>query len=336
VRAKRSRRTKASRRPVKDHSTGARPGAVNQRVARFSRNFLLAAALAIVFLSLIPEACFEPINRFTAFWVGDMLRLLAMDPAVRGTHVSISGFSINVIAECSAIQLIALYIAFIIAFPATRSEKLVGIAAGSSLLFTLNIGRIAIVTIIGAGHPSIFHAVHIYLGQLGMVCAVIVFCLAWTRWIADPAILDGPAGFLLRFFIFSSLPFLLWVPLNKIYIRGIDQILTLLFSLASYHLKIREAHELYYQTFSIIAITGLLLAVNKVSWRDKGKWMAQAFLSLTICQISFRLCNVWISAFKIQWAATVSQIVYNFCVYLVPLCVAVLFFIRYRWAAAEE
>ena len=331
----RAKRAKAIRRAERSPSKTKESHTANQQLSSFTRKFLSATALTILPISLIPETWFEPLNRLTALLVGDIIRLLAMEPVVRGTYISTGGFSVNVIAECSAVQLMALYTAFIFAFPAARSEKWAGWAAGTVLLFTLNITRIAAVTLIGRQSATLFELAHVYLGQLGMLLAMIVICLLWCHWITDSDRIDGPAQFFLRFLLFSSLPFLLWIHLNRLYIGAIDAMICWIFNLYSLHLVMPRTHNIYYQTFSLVALFGLLMAVKGAGLSLRLCWIAPGLVVLTLFQIAFRLCNVWITAFQIGWMTPVSQIVYNVCVYVLPLIVALRFWMNVRVQAGS-
>ncbi|GAB6907966.1 conserved membrane hypothetical protein [Desulfosarcina cetonica] len=290
----------------------------------------MAAALTVIPVSLIPEPWYRPLNQLTASLAGNLIRLMGTDPVVRSTHISLGDFSVNVISECSAVHLIALYAAFIYAFPTGRPQKWVGFGAGVAMILSVNIIRVAAVTMIGRYSLKLFEVSHIYLGQLGMLATVVFICLFWCRWASDPDAFDGPAGYFLRFLLFSCLPFLLWLPLNRAYQKVIDGFVEKLFSAASYTLTIPRTHSFYYQTFSFITLVGLLFAVKKAKLSTRLCWLFYGFSMATLFQIIFRICNVWISAFRIQWATIVSQAVYVLCVHALPLIIGLLFLMKVR------
>ncbi|WP_155313540.1 archaeosortase/exosortase family protein [Desulfosarcina ovata] len=324
----RAKRAKAIRRAGRIAPPCGQGNASNRQLLGFGRKLLLIAGLMLIPISLMPEAWFGPINRVTALMVGNLLRLLPIGTVVHGNYVSVDGFSVTIIAECSAIHLFALYTAFVLAFPATRAEKWIGFAAGTAVLMALNIIRIAIVALVGRYFPHRFDLVHIYLGQLGMLVAMVVVCLLWCHWLADPGQMDRPIGFLIRFLIISSLPFLLWVPLNRLYIIIIDTLIQWLFSLVSLHLEMPHAHHLYSQTFSLIALGSLLMAAKGAGLAQRIRWAGIGFVVITLFQLAFRLCNLWITAFQMGWMNAVAQIVYNVCVYLLPAVIALLFLMQ--------
>jgi exosortase/archaeosortase family protein len=299
--------------------------------ASFTRTFLLAAVMLLIPVCLIPEDYYTPLNQLTAMASAQILRLLAAEPVmVRGTHIALADFRVQVIAECSAVHLLALYGAFVFAFPAGRREKWIGWLAGSLLLLSLNAARIALVTLIGRHFPDRFEAVHIYLGQLGMLMATVVVCLGWCRWVSGAGRMEGPTGFVWRFLLFSGPLFLLWVPLNRWFMTGVDNSIEWIFALASIRLVIPQAHHLYYQTFSLVALGALLLAARGVALRRRLRWIGCGLGLCTLLQVAVRLCNVGISAFQIQWLAPIGQVVYQLCVHGLPMAVALMFLMRQR------
>jgi hypothetical protein len=122
--------------------------------------------------------------------------------------------------------------------------------------------------------------------------------------------------------------FLLWIPLNRIYVGAIDELIHRLFSLGSYTLVIPSRHELYYQTFSLVALAALLLAVRDIALSARMRWLAYGLFSMTLVQFAFRLCNVWIKAFQIEWITPISQVIYITCVYALPFLIALIFWMR--------
>ena len=311
--------------------------AARKQLNSFARRFVSAAVLTVVPVSLIPESWYAPLNHLTAWLAGYLIQLSTqMSPQVHGTQINLDGFSVNVISECSAVHLIVLYAAFIYTYPAPRVRKWIGLIVGAAMLFVINVIRIAAVTLTGRYFPHMFEVVHIYFGQLGMLSAVVFICLIWCRWVTDPVFMESPTGFFMRFVLISALFFVPWLLLNRVYIYAIDSFVERLFSLADYRLLIPRTHRLYYQTFSLVALTGLLLASRGVRLSSRLRWMAFGIAAVTTVQVAYRICNVWISAFKFEWAAPVSQIVYVTCVHALPFGIAVLFLMKVRTERAID
>ena len=298
--------------------------AAKRRLLLFTKKFLTAVIVILIPVSLISEAWFGPLNRITAVLAGDILSLLSIDATVQGNLIQVHGFSANVIAECSAIHLVAICASFFYAFPSNISEKLKGLLFGVAVLFSLNVLRIAAVTLIGMKYPAFFEITHVYLGQLGMLIAVIVICLSWCQWISNDGRFDGPFAFLSRFSIFTSLPFLIWVPLHRYYLDAVDSIIRWIFSLVSYRLVMPESDYLHYHVFSMIALVGFIMSIKGVGLFTRSRWMGIGFTILTLLLLGYRLCVVWVTAFKIGWMVPVALLLYVMCVYALPLSAALL------------
>ncbi len=289
----------------------------------------------IVALSLFPEEWYAPLNRLTAFLSGEALLLFLPTANVDGAFISAGGFRVNVISECSAIHLIALLISFIYAFPSDSKKKLCGIVTGAIFLFAVNIMRIALITIIGMRMPGIFDISHIYLGQIVMMIIMICFSLYWCLWASGASSMESPANYILWFLVFSSLGFVIWLPLNKVFIIIVDHIVLRFFVLIHRPVAIPHMHTYYYQTFSLISLTGLLLAFKKVKLSIRIRWIAYGVMLLFLFQILLRVCNAWITAYGVAWLTSLSQVAYNQCVYAIPVIFALRLFMHSRLSAAK-
>lgn len=302
---------------------------------RFTSKFILFAALLLIPISLIPESSYNSLNRITDYFVGELLLLFSVDTRVRGTHLTMNGFTVRVIAECSSIHLVALFGAFIIAFPAPAKKKWTGFVAGAVTLFVLNAFRIALVTLVGSFYPGMFEICHVYFGQLVMMAVTVAVCLVWCRWCADSGGIDGAMGFCIRFLLFTSVPFLIWIPMNRPLMGAVDQVVKWAFQLAGHHLVFPRMHVLYYQTFSLIALFGFLMAVKGASLAQRLRWRIGSAVVSSALLVAIRLCNVWITAFRIEWIEPISQSIYNTCVYGFPFVIGLRFLVKTRRQQSE-
>lgn len=294
--------------------------AADQSLRGFTLKFLVVAVLTVISVSIVPEAWYTPLTRITAFLSGELLRVLTLTPMVQGTRLTLGRFSVNIIAECTAVYLVALFGAFVFAFPAGRARKWIGFCAGTAVLLAANVLRIGLVTWIGRQWPGWFEPAHVYLGQLGMLVLMVVVCLVWCRYTTAASHGDGALSFLLRFIAFSSPLFLLWLPFNKIYMGVVDDMVQWLFYRASHQsLVIPRAHQLYYQTFALVSLVGMLLAVKGIDAIKRMRWIGCGIGISTLLLLIFRLCNAWMTAFGLQWMASIAQLAHAFCVYALPV-----------------
>jgi len=298
--------------------------------------FAILTTAIIVPLSLLPERFFDPMNRVTAAMVGELLHLAGLPVVVNGALIGVQAFTARVIGECLALQPMGLYAAFILAFPGRPRGKGLALAGGLALLQVLNLLRIALVTLLGAHVPRLFDLAHIHLGQAAMIAAVLGLALFWCRRrLPDQEVPPMASAFPARFLAYASLLFLAWVPLNRPYMGLLDATLQRLFALAGYTLILPRGLALYFQTFGLVTFAALVLAMRGIPPLRKCRFLISGLLLLTLFQLCFRLCNVWLTAFQIGWLAPIAQVTYNLCVYALPVIAATVLLTRGRLAKAE-
>ena len=148
------------------------------------KSILIFAAFMIVFLliySRVTESyIFDEVRNFTARATGFMLNIFGGDVSVDGTMVSSSDFSMGIIAACTGIVPIAIYIAAVVAYPATIRQKLLGIALGVIGIGVINIIRTTILFVLGAHSPSFFDTAHYLIFQSLMIMIAVLLWLFWV------------------------------------------------------------------------------------------------------------------------------------------------------------
>jgi exosortase/archaeosortase family protein len=95
-----------------------------------------------------------------------------------------NAFTFIVVPSCGAIEVMAIFLAAVLAFPATWSHRAWGIALGLPLLYLVNIFRLACLACLGAIDQSgaWFNFVHEYVWQAGYVIFVVIVWMAWAEW----------------------------------------------------------------------------------------------------------------------------------------------------------
>lgn len=118
----------------------------------------------------------------------EMLALREQQREVAGTdagRAQLRGdeFTFVVIPECGAIEIMAIFFAAVIAFPARWWKRLVGIVIGLPVMYAVNVFRLAVLAVIGAVDHSKewFDFTHEYVWQTAYIIFVIVFWLLWVE-----------------------------------------------------------------------------------------------------------------------------------------------------------
>ena len=124
------------------------------------------------------------IRHNTAVVTGFFLSLVGMNTTVNtmGSDVilSVDGFSMNIIDECTAAFSSIVYTSAVLAYPTIWKNKALGLV-GIPILYGLNIIRLSVVAVVGISHPDMFEYVHTYLWQAIFIIFVIGIFLLWIN-----------------------------------------------------------------------------------------------------------------------------------------------------------
>jgi len=239
-------------------------------ILKFSIMFVL---FCTVFYALFrcTAGAFEPINNYTATMMGFLLRVLGMQPSVQGVFVSVDSFSVKIIDECSAIFVIILFASFLLAYPTTFKNKAIGLLFGIPILFAVNTLRLVVVFIAGMWYPDLFEFIHVYLWQTIIIILYFIACFAWLKWVVMVPTKDTMLSFFVRFIAFSSILFLIWLYLDKVYVLMTSYPSEFLLHCMGYPISLSPDPTvmIYPSTFNLITFTALVLATRSIEKNTK-------------------------------------------------------------------
>lgn len=280
--------------------------------------WLRFALLSVTLLSLAVwlEPFMGPLNRATAFLAGRVLELWGQAPLVQGELITLSGFTVRIIGECTSLYATLLLASFILATPATGRQRLAGIAAGGAVIGVVNLLRVVVVTIVGATRPELFEMLHVFLGQVLMLLMVVGCCLVWNDFLEGKK--AAGSGFVPRCLAWATLLFFPWLMLNVAYMRVLDVVVQFLFALAGHQLVIPHRHALYYQTFNLVLLGALMLAERRFAPSRRLIWLALGVAILVTGHIMFRIGNVMLTAFGQDSFLTVTGVLSAIGGYFLP------------------
>ena len=139
----------------------------------------LGLALALYY-GFLGSSWVDVIAEWTATWTSKAINLFGGSTTVSGTLLISDNFVANVVAECTAIGPIILYIGAVVAYPASKRAKLAGVAAGVVVLTAVNLVRIISLFWIGEAYPEYLDVVHLLVWQSVIILLAIIMWLLWT------------------------------------------------------------------------------------------------------------------------------------------------------------
>jgi exosortase H (IPTLxxWG-CTERM-specific) len=276
---------------------------VLSRRFRFVIAFALFSIALYAIIQVLPPSFTHPIDENTAWTLGMVLNAFGIPVSTADDTVSEGGLAFRIIPECTPIFTAGLFLSFLIFYPATLRKKATGLLMGITALYLGNLARLAVTFMISRYDRRLFDLVHVYLGQVFTIFLVIVVCTGWLRGLDRGASkqsipLKAAAGFLVRFAVISGGLFLVWTQIHHAYIRLLDRLMTFGFSLFGYRVALAQHTVFYYETFSIVCFTSLVLAVRSIPRLTKIKGLAVGLGVLFLMHLFHRIDNASMAYFN--------------------------------------
>lgn len=167
-----------------------RPGKVRRwvRAKRPVLGFVLLFAIlmgffySITFIPYVSNRVFPAYMRFNAQASVVILNVFGEGADTRGTMVTSPRFSVDIQHGCDAIEPSALFIAAVLAFPASMYSKLPGLLLGTVALGLVNLIRIVTLFYTGIYYPRGFESMHVDVWQPIFILLALVFWVMWAWW----------------------------------------------------------------------------------------------------------------------------------------------------------
>lgn len=155
---------------------------------------LLLLFSLIVNLPVVEKTLIKPWNQVLAIITATLLEPVDGYLRISGNVLSSSrnGFAVAVENDCNGIEVIVLFAAAVIAFPARWRDKAIGLMLGFLVIQTLNVLRIGSLFYLGQWHEGIFHWTHKYLWPVIVLIGTLGAFIAWTRRVTASVSLSAP------------------------------------------------------------------------------------------------------------------------------------------------
>lgn len=141
---------------------------------------LLAVCLNVIAYLLTREDYLFFINLFIANVSGALIRFSGLQALVNDNVIHLAHADWIVDTECTAINLIIIFISFIIAYPTKLKEKTLGILIGIPCIFVANFTRLLAMAWVDKLAPEYFPYFHNYFWQ---VIFLILIAFLWLLWL---------------------------------------------------------------------------------------------------------------------------------------------------------
>jgi len=148
---------------------------------------LLTSFYAITFIPYLNMKLLPAFQVANAKASATLMNIVGENATVQDTTIRSSRYSVNIAHGCDAIEPIALFVAAVLAFPASMRSKFPGLLIGVALLCVLNLVRIISLFYTGIYWHSMFEVMHIDIWQPAFVVLSLFFWVVWALWATKPA-----------------------------------------------------------------------------------------------------------------------------------------------------
>ena len=149
------------------------------------RSCLIFGGCLLVFIflysKLVGWGALDPFFDFTARATGSLVNLFGASVEVDHDLITSTEFSMVIVANCTALIPIIIFISAIMAYPSTVKQKIIGALLGIVALYTLNLVRTVSLFFIGRSFSeSVFEIAHMLVWQSLMIIFAIILWLFWA------------------------------------------------------------------------------------------------------------------------------------------------------------
>ena len=154
---------------------------INPKTLKFIALFAILISifylLSVLFESFIP--LFNMHSTAQALWF--ILDSVGVHSTLEGTVLSFDAVSIQIVRQCTGVFEVMALAAIMLAYPASKWNKLAGIVFAVPAIYMINIARLIVLSLLAISNQPLFDAVHEYFFQITFIFLVIFFWLFWIR-----------------------------------------------------------------------------------------------------------------------------------------------------------
>lgn len=114
-----------------------------------------------------------------------LLNLLGIPARLSGVQIQSPTFAANIVDACTGLLPMTVFAAGVLAYPASPKTRLVGLLAGASAIFVVNLVRVVSLFWIGVHWRAAFDIAHFLVWQTAIIIFVLILMWGWVERLAD-------------------------------------------------------------------------------------------------------------------------------------------------------
>ncbi|MFY9820136.1 MAG: exosortase H [Thermoanaerobaculia bacterium] len=147
---------------------------------------ILGGSFTLISLNWVNDHAVEPFTSGIANLSGGVLRLLGQNVTMAGTIIRSPRFAVNIRNGCNGVEAMLIFIAAVLAFPASWASRLAGLALGMLAIQVINLVRVVALFLTGTYFPKIFDTSHTVIWQTIVILCGVLLWIFWANRFATP------------------------------------------------------------------------------------------------------------------------------------------------------
>jgi exosortase H (IPTLxxWG-CTERM-specific) len=148
---------------------------------------VLGGGFTLISLNSVNDAFVEPFTGLIAKASGITLNLIGQDIRMSGTAISNRRFGVNIRNGCNGLETMIIFLAAVLAFPASWKARLAGLAFGAVSIQGINLVRVVALFLTGAYYPKFFDSSHTVVWQTIVILFGVMMWILWAQRVTVPS-----------------------------------------------------------------------------------------------------------------------------------------------------
>lgn len=141
----------------------------------------LCALFSLLSLRPVDAWLVEPFTAGVARVSGALLLAIGQDVRMAGTLIEGASFAVNIRNGCNGLEAMVIFIAAVIAFPASLTRRALGTILGILFIYSINLLRVVGLYLTGLYLPQFFNVAHTVVAQTVLIIFTIAAWLVWAQ-----------------------------------------------------------------------------------------------------------------------------------------------------------
>ena len=142
---------------------------------------VLGGGFTLISVNWVNDHVIEPITAGIASASRVTLNLLGQQVVQTGTVLTSPRFAVNIRNGCNGIEALIIFVAAVLAFPATWRSRGIGLLLGTVAIQIINLVRVVALFLTGAYLPKLFESSHTVVWQTIVILFAVLLWIFWAN-----------------------------------------------------------------------------------------------------------------------------------------------------------